>query len=79
MALNIAPLNAPHKSLEWLSLADRDYQMVEVIELLSRYHIQVISEIRAKHRSGTDILGIWDSHLLVYYLPRVNVFPDLVH
>jgi len=79
VALNIAPLNAPHKSLEWLSLADRDYQMVEVIELSSRYHIPVISEIRAKHRSGIDILGIWDSHLPVYYLPQVNVFPDLIH
>jgi len=79
VALNIAPLNAPHKSLEWLSLADRDYQMVEVIELSSRYHIPVISEIRAKHRSSTDILGIWESHLPVYFLPQVNVFPDLIH
>jgi len=56
VALNIAPLNAPHKSLEWLPLADRDYQMVEVIKLSSRYHIPVITEIRARHRNGTDIL-----------------------
>jgi len=78
-ALNIAPLNAPHKSLEWLSLADRDYQMIEVIELSNRYHIPVISKIKARHRNGTDILGIWESNLPVYYLPQVNVFPDLIH
>ena len=58
VALNIAPLNAPHKSLDWLPLADRDYQMVELIELASRYHIQVVTEIRARHANGTDILRI---------------------
>lgn len=78
VALNIAPLNAPHKSIEWLSLADMDYQMVEVIELCSRYQIPFISKIRAKHRSGTDILRIWESHSPVYYLPQVNVFPHLI-
>ena len=79
MALSIAPLNAPHKSLEWLPLADRDYQMMETIELSSKYHIEVISEMKRKHRSGTDILGIWKSSMPVYYLPQVNVFPDLIH
>jgi len=58
VALNIAPLNAPHKSLEWLPLADRGYQMMETIELSSRYHIPVISEIKERHRNGTDILRI---------------------
>lgn len=79
VALNIAPLNAPHKNLEWLSLANRDYQMVEGIEKSSRYHIPIIIKIREKHRNGTDILRIWESHLPVYYLPQVNVFPDLIH
>lgn len=79
VALNITPLNAPHKSLEWLPLADRDYQMVELIELVNRYHIQVVTEIRARHRNGIDILRIWESHLPIYYLPQVNVFADLVH
>jgi len=53
--------------------------MVEVIELSSRYHIPVITEISARHRNGTDILRIWESHLPIYYLPQVNVFPDLIH
>jgi len=58
VALNIVPLNSPHKSLKWLPLADRDYQMMETIELSSRYHILVISEIKARHINGIDVLGI---------------------
>ena len=79
VALNIAPLNAPHKELEWLPLADRDYQRAEAIEVSSKYHILVINELRAKHINGTDILIIWKSHLPIFYLPQVNVFPDLIH
>ena len=79
VALNIAPLNAPHKELEWQPLADRDFQMKETIEVAMKYHITVINELRAKHLNGTDILRIWDSHLPIFYLPQVNVFPDLIH
>jgi len=79
VALNIAPLKAPHKELEWLSLADRDYQMAEAVEVSSKYHIPVINELKAKHINGTDILKIWDSHFPIFYLPQVNVFPDLIH
>lgn len=79
MALNIAPLNAPHKSLEWLPLADRDYQMMETVELSNKYHIEAFYEMRRKHKDGTDILGIWESYMPIYYLPQVNAFPDLIH
>jgi len=79
VALNIAPLNAPHRELEWLPLADRDYQMAEVIESSSKYHIPLINELKARHLNGTDVLGIWDSYLPIFYLPQVNVFPDLIH
>lgn len=79
MALNIAPLNAPHKSLEWLPLADKDYQMMETVELCNKYHIETFSEIRRKHKSNADVLGIWESKMPVYYLPQVNAFPDLIH
>ena len=79
VALNIAPLNAPHKDLEWLALADRDYQMRETVELCNKYHIEIVCELKKKHRDGTDLLGIWKSHLPIYYLPQVNEFPDLIH
>jgi len=30
MALNITPLNSPHKDQDWLPLADRDFQIKEL-------------------------------------------------
>jgi len=75
VALNISPLNAPHKELEWLPLADRDFHMTETIELDSQYHITVLNELRAKHMNGTDILRIWDSHLPIFYIPPGQCFP----
>jgi len=31
VALNVAPLNAPHKELEWLPLVDRDFQIQDLM------------------------------------------------
>ena len=79
MALNIASLNAPHKNLEWLALADRDYQVRETVERGITYHVEIVCELRKKHRDGTDLLGIWKSNLPIYSLPQVNEFPNLIH
>lgn len=79
VALNIAPLNAPHNSFEWLPLAERDYQMMETVELCNKYHIETFCEIRKRHRSSADVLGIWESNMPIYYLPQVNVFPYFIH
>jgi len=79
VALNIAPINAPHRELEWQPLADRDYQIGEEFLMCSKDHIRLLNELKAKHINGTDILGIWDSFLPIFKLPQVNVFPDLIH
>ncbi len=79
VALNIAPLNAPQREFEWKPLADKDYQISEEILMNSKYHIHLLNELKIKHNSGIDILGIWDSFLPIFKLPQVNVFPDLIH
>jgi len=79
VALNISPLNAPHKSLEWLPLANGDSQMMETVELCNKYHIETFCEMRKRHRNSADVLGIWESNMPIYYLPQVNVFPDFIH
>ena len=79
VALNVTPLNVPQRELEWLPLADRDYQMAEGIPKYSKYHIHVLNDLKAKHLSGNDILGIWDSNLPIFNLPQVNILPDLIH
>ena len=77
MALNVMPLNAPHKDIDWLPLADRDFQ----IKYLSgdMNHLQPFCRIRNSHLSNSDIYRIWESNLPRYYLPLVNVFLDIIH
>jgi len=58
IALNIAPLNAPQRELEWKPLADKDYQISEEYWMNSKFHIHLLNELKMKHNSGTDILGI---------------------
>jgi len=77
VALNNSPLNAPHKELEWLPLADRDFQIQDLTGY--KNHLQAFCEIRNSHLSKTDLYGIWESNLPRYYLPSVNVFPDVIH
>jgi len=79
VALNIAPLNAPQRELEWKPLADMDYQISEESLMSSKFHINLLNELRDKHKNGTDILGIWDSFLPIFRLPQVHQFPDLIY
>ena len=77
MALNLAPLNARHKELEWFPLADRDFQIQDLMGI--KDHLQTFCEIRNSYLNNTDLYGIWESNLPIYYLPSVNVFPDIIH
>ena len=79
IALNVTPLNAPQRELEWQPLADLDYQISEDSLTNSRFHLHLLNELKAKHVAGTDILGIWDSFLPIFKLPQVNQFLDVIH
>src|ERR1700728_3113270 len=79
VALNVTPLNAPQRELEWQDLADLDYQISEDSPSKCTFQIHLLNELRAKHKDGTDILGIWESSLPIFKLPQVNQFPDLIH
>ena len=79
VALNVAPLNAPQRELDWQPLADLDYQISEEMLMKTKFHIHLLNELKAKHENGTDVLGIWDSFLPIFKLPQVNQFPDLIH
>ena len=79
VALKIAPLNAPQRELEWKALADLDYQISKESLMSSKFHINLLNELKEKHKNGTDILGIWDSFLPIFRLPQVHQFPDLIH
>ena len=77
IALNIAPLNAPHMNLEWIPLADRDFHIEDMRGLES--HLLTICQFKNSYKNNTDPLGIWQSSMPIYYLPEVNVLPDFIH
>ena len=79
VVLNVQPLNAPQRELEWQPLADMDYQISEEMLMRTKFHIHLLNELKAKHETGADVLGIWDSFLPIFKLPQVNQFPDLIH
>jgi len=49
------------------------------ISKLRIYGLQAFCEIRNSYRSNTDVLGIWESNMPIYYLPSMNVLPDFIH
>ena len=79
VALNIPPLNAPHRELEWKALGDKDYRITEIFSIKSKFNIHMLNELKPQHLSGADIVGIWDSNLPIFNLPQVNVLPNLIH
>jgi len=75
-ALNVAPVNAPHKDLNYLPLADKDFQ---IKDLTTDYnHLQAFYQIRDSYQNNSDIFGLWESDLPMYFLPLVHIFPDII-
>ena len=77
MALSVAPLNAPHKDLDYLPLVDRDFQINDLIT--DENHLTAFFQSRDNYLNGSDILGQWESNLPMYFLPSVHVFPEIIH
>lgn len=77
VALNIAPLNAPHKELEALPLADRDHLIQDLVG--DRNHLQTFCQLRNSFLNNCDMYGILESNLPIYFLPSVNIFPEIIH
>ena len=76
VALNVVPLNTPHTNQHHLPLADRDFQIQDPIGIQN--HLQTFCLVRNSHLDNFDIYGIWESNIPRYYLPSVNIFPNIV-
>ena len=77
MALNVTPLNAPHRDLDYLPLADKDFQIKELST--DKNHLEVFSQSRDNYLNGSNVLGRWESNIPIYFLLSVHVFPDIIH
>lgn len=77
VALNVMPLNAPHKDLDYFPLPDMDFQIKDL--LLSENPLRIFCRCRDNYLNGLDIFGLWESNLPMYFLPSVHIFLELIH
>ena len=75
--LNVLPISTPHRDLDHLLLADKDFQIKDIsveespLKLCYRYKDQYLNH--------ADIIGLWESNLPKYQFPSVHIFPEIVH
>jgi len=77
VAISVAPLNAPHKDLDYLPLGDKDFQIKHLIT--NKNHLKVFCQSRDNYLYGSDIITLWESNLPMYFLPSVCIFPEIIH
>ena len=70
-------MNPPNKELESMPLADRDYLIQDLVG--DRNHLQTFCQLRNSFLNNCDMYGIWESNLPHYFLPSVNIFPEIIH
>jgi len=76
-ALNITPINPPNKELEAMPLANKDYLIQDLVG--NRNHLQTFYQLRNSFLSHCDMYGIWESNMPFYFLPSVNIVPEIIH
>ena len=77
IALNVTPLNAPHKDLDYLPLVDKDFQIKDLST--DKNHFKFFFQSTHNYLNGSDILRLWESNLPMYFLPSAHVFPDIIY
>lgn len=76
-APNVAPIKPPSKELESMPLADTYYLMQDFV--VKRNHLHTYCQLRNNFLDKTDKYYIWESTLPQYFLPYVNIFPEIIH
>lgn len=77
VAMNVAPINAPDRDLDYLPLENKDFQIKDLP--IEKNHLKVFCQSRDNYLNGSDVLGLWKSNLPIYFLPSVHVFHDIIH
>lgn len=75
--INIAPTTTSHRDLDYLPLANKDFQTKDLNT--NKDHLKVIFQCWDNHLNGYDAIGLWESNLPMYFLPSVHIFPNIIH
>ena len=57
----------------WLT----DFQIKELSGAMN--HLQAFCQVRDSYSNNSDIFGIWESNLPIYFLPSIRVFSEIIH
>ena len=76
-ALNVTPLNAPHRELEYLPLVDKDFQIKDLV--FDESPLRSYCRCRDDFSKGLDVIGLWESNFPRYLIPSVLIFPEIIH
>ena len=77
VALNVAPINAPHRDLDYFPHVDKDFQIKDLT--IDKNHLKVFCQCRDNYLNRYDAKGLWESNILISFLPSVHVFPEIIH
>ena len=76
-ALSVKPVFTPHLNLDYLPLANRDFQIK--VTVTNDLMIKIYCLVRDTHLNQADEIGLWESNLPKYVFPQVHCFPKIIH
>ena len=76
-ALNVTPLNAPHRELEYLPLVDKDFQIKDLV--FDESPLLSYCRCRDDYSKGLDVIGLWESNFPRYLIPSILIVPEIIH
>lgn len=77
VTLNVTPITTPHRDLDHLSLADKDFQIKDLT--FKETPLKLHCKYRDNYLNNADRIGLWESNLPKYQFPIVHIFPDIFH
>ena len=77
VALNITPITTPHRDLDHLPLADKDFQIKDLT--FDETPLKLYCRCRDNYLNNVDKIGLWESNIPKYQFPTVHIFPYIFH
>lgn len=77
ISLNVMTLTTPHRDLDHLPLADRDFQIKDLT--FDETPLKLYCKYWDNYLNHADKIGLWESNLPKYQFPTVHIFPDIIH
>lgn len=75
--LNVPPIHTPHRDLDHLPLADKDFQIKELT--FEGSPVRIHCKCQDSYLNHANKIDLWEPNLPKYQLPSIHIFPKIVH